>query len=121
MIARVAIALTLATGCATARSAEQYREDTHTLLYASSTRLETCYETALAANPDAAGVVKVQFVVVARTGRLVRPRIDATHTTAPRELMTCVLDAIDGLRLEPADAQEGHATFVYEFRRMPAG
>ena len=115
----IGIALVVVSACA-GRSPAKYRTDTHSLLYARSTSLEACYKNALTKNAGANGTVTVHFVVEAKTGRIVRPTIDTKRTSAPQELMFCVLEAVDGLQLQPPDANEGHATFVYEFKRPPA-
>jgi hypothetical protein len=104
--------------CGTTRSPVQYRNDTHMLLYTRSTSLDNCYYKALATDANAKGKVTLHVVVEAKTGRLIKPAIDPARSTAPSQLQLCVLAAVDGLRLDPADANEGRATFVYEFRRL---
>jgi hypothetical protein len=118
-VATLLVLITM-TACATSRSSEQYRRDTHMILYARSSNLEACYAKALENDARAQGRVTVRFVVEARTGNIVEPTIDTERTTAPQQLMFCVLEAVEGLQLDPPDANEAHATFVYEFRRPPA-
>jgi len=113
--------LVVMSACALGRTPARYRSDTHSLLYERSTSLEGCYQKALAKDASATGKVTVQFVVEAKTGRIVKPTIDIERTTAPQELLFCVLEAVDGLQLDPPDANEARATFVYEFTRPPAG
>jgi hypothetical protein len=112
---RIFMTLTVVSACATTRSPTQYREDTHSLLYTSSSQLETCYAKALAAHPNANGTIRVHFIVEARTGNVVKPTVDTERSTAPQELAFCVLEAVDGLTLSPPDSREGRATFVYAF------
>lgn len=114
------ITLLIASACTTTRSPAQYRADTHSLLYKSSTMLESCYAKALAENPNAKGTIRIHFIIEQKTGNLVKARIDTEQSTAPQELAFCVLEAVDGLRLTPPDSREGRATFVYAFGRMPA-
>lgn len=45
-----------------------------------------------------------------------RPAINQVGTTAPAPLGQCVLRAVEGLKLDPGDRMEGHATFVYDFQ-----
>jgi hypothetical protein len=115
---RIFMTLVVVSACATARSPTQYREDTHSLLYKSSTRLETCYAKALAVNPNANGTIMIHFIVEPRTGNIVKPTVDTERSTAPQELAFCVLEAVDGLTLTPPDSREGRATFVYAFGRL---
>ena len=69
------MALAVVSACGTTRSPAQYREDTHSLLYKSSTRLEACYAKALASNPNVNGTIVVHFVVEPRTGNIVKPTV----------------------------------------------
>lgn len=113
------MSLTFATAaCATTRSPAKYRQDTHTLLESRSSSLEACYEKALETEPSLEGKLTIHFVVKKRTGEILKPTLD-TSVVPPQQLALCVFDALDGLRLEPADGNDGDATFVFEFRRMP--
>ena len=106
--------------CGSLRTAEVYRADTTKLLATRSAQLQRCYNDALTADGKAAGTVTVQFVIESDSGAISKPAVDAAHSTAPAALGQCVVKAIDGLVLAPADSQEGHATFVYEFKPAPA-
>jgi hypothetical protein len=100
----------------TARGLEAYRTDTEKLLDTRSAQLKSCYDDTLKTTATAAGTVTVQFVVEKKSGVINNPMIDAARSTAPAPLGECVVKAIDGLKLDPADRNEGRATFVYEFK-----
>jgi hypothetical protein len=108
------MAMTACSG--TARGLEAYRTDTQKLLDTRSAQLQSCYDDALKANTKLAGTVTVQFVVEKKSGTIMNAVVDAPHSTAPAPLGDCVVKAIDGLTLDPADRNEGRATFVYEFK-----
>jgi hypothetical protein len=105
-----------AAACGTARSADVYRSDTERLLATHNPSVKHCYDAARATDQDAAGIVTVAFTVEHKTGAVTRAELDAKHTTAPDELGRCVLQAVQGLVLDPPDRHDGVATFVYEFR-----
>jgi hypothetical protein len=115
------VAIVVLCACATTRSPERYREDTHTLLETRSTMLEDCYQNALAADPRAAGRVTIHFVVQKGSGNVANVLIDGDASTAPAPLVRCVLRAVDGLRLRPPDSHEGRATFVYDLKPLSRG
>jgi hypothetical protein len=115
------LALALAiTGCSgTARGLEAYRTDTEHVLQTRSAQLQSCYDDVLKSDGKATGTVAVQFVVEKKTGTLGQATLDAKRTTAPPALGSCVLKAVEGLVLAPADRNDGRATFVYEFKPAP--
>ena len=105
-------------GCGgTARGLEAYRADTQTLLDTRNAQLQSCYDEALKTNDKLAGTVTVAFVIEPKTGAIEHPTVDAAKSTAPAPLGDCVIKAVQGLVLAPADRHEGRATFVYEFKR----
>jgi hypothetical protein len=107
-------------GCSpTPRGPEQYRDDTQALLETRRPALKQCYDTALKSSPTIQGKITVRFTVASETGKLVDAKVDEAASTAPESLRACVLRALDGLVLTPADGQDGHATFVWEFRVAP--
>ncbi len=109
-----------ATACSfAARAPETYRDDTQKLLDTRNAQVKSCYDDALKTDAKIAGTVPVNFVVELETGKLVKAAIDPAKTTAPPALGECVLKAVDGLKLDPPDANEGQATFVYEFKPNP--
>jgi hypothetical protein len=103
-------------GCSfTARAPEQYRDDTRALLETRQAQIKQCYDDALKQDAKLAGQVTVQFTVQSETGKIMNPKVDPAHTTAPDSLGQCVVSALDGLALAPPDARDGQATFVYQF------
>jgi hypothetical protein len=106
-------------GCAgqfAQRDEGKYREDSRALLMTKAPDIKACYEGALKANPKVAGMVVLHFKVQPETGLVVEPRLDEQKTTAPAPLGRCVLRAVDGLKLDPADSNEGLATFTWQFK-----
>ncbi|MEO8702602.1 MAG: hypothetical protein ABI867_21340 [Kofleriaceae bacterium] len=111
----------VAMGCAgTARSSDVYRRDTRAMLETRNAQLATCYDDALKVDPKIGGMVAVKFTVEKKTGMFTKPTIDPTRSNASEALVTCVLRVVDGLALQPPDAREGRATFVYELSAKPA-
>jgi len=111
------IALALVACSATARGPETYRHETQKALETRSAGVKSCYDKALETDPGINGLVAVRFIVERKTGIFTRVTIDPTKSTATETLVSCVLGAVNGLKLEPPDANEGQATFVYEFRK----
>jgi hypothetical protein len=105
-----------ALGACAVRSPEMYRDDTRKLLETRSSSLQACYDAELQVHPDAAGKVIVRFTIEDDTGKLSNPQIDDLQSTPNRTLRGCVLDALKGLVLTPADERSGDATFVWEFQ-----
>ena len=97
----------------TSRGLEAYRSDTQKLLATRDTQLKQCYDDALKADAKLGGDVTVRFVVAKKTG-LVTGATVTPATAGP--LGKCVLDAVNGLKLDPPDRNEGQATFVYAFK-----
>jgi hypothetical protein len=109
-------------GCSfMARDPEQYRDDTRALLETRNPQVKQCYDDALRQDPALAGQVAVQFTVQPETGKITNPAVVPGRTTAPEPLGQCVVQAIDGIALQPPDEREGQATFVYEFQVVPGG
>jgi hypothetical protein len=104
----------LLAGCGTARTADAYRDDTQKLLAAQQSGIEQCYQAALVKNPTVAGSVTINFTVEKGTGVVKEAAVDA-KSTAPKELGDCVVQALANMKLDPADKNEGKATFVYDF------
>jgi hypothetical protein len=103
-----------------ARDTETYKNDTRTSLEAKNSAVVGCYDTALAANPSQSGNVVVTFVVEKKTGAITNVSADPNQSTAPEALQQCVVTALEGLTLDPADRREGQATFTWTFT-APAG
>lgn len=106
----------LTLGCSFyARSPQQYRDDTAKVLDAKTAEINTCYDTVLKTTPTAAGKVTVVFSVEEKTGKIADVKSDPARTTAPQPLVDCVVNAINGLMLQPPDQRKGDATFEYDF------
>ena len=97
------------------RDADTYRRDTRDLLSTRNGMIKGCYDEQLKAGVKPSGKVVVNFIVQEETGQIINASLDAANTTAPETLSKCVLDAIGGLTLDPADQQQGIASFVWEF------
>ncbi len=110
------LGLALAACGGTARNMETYRADTQHLLATHDDQLRTCYDDALKADAKASGTVAVQVTVEKKTGAVTKAAIDAKRSTASQPLESCVLKAVEGLKLDPPDRNDGQATFVYEFK-----
>ena len=108
--------LVLGAGCSFhARSPDEYRDATQALLDTKSADIKTCYDTALKGKTDLAGTVTVHFTVEPETGKLGNISADAAKTQAPEVLTQCVVKSLDGLALNPPDANLGDGTFEYQF------
>ena len=103
-------------GCSfIARDTETYQNETRKVLESKNSAIVSCYDSALAANPAQSGNVVVTFVVEKKTGAITNVAADPNQSTAPEGLQTCVVTALEGLKLDPADQREGQATFTWTF------
>ena len=103
-----------------ARSPDEYRDATGAVLATRSAEVRACYDSAYKADPSARGTVTVQFKVEADTGKFVGAHVISGD--APDSLKQCILKSFDGAVLAPPDAQDGDATFQWEFvPPKPAG
>ena len=103
-----------------ARDPESYQKDTEALLETRSGAIKACYDETLKTDGTAQGRVTVRFKVEKETGNITDIQVDPAGTTAPETLSQCVSTALGGLVLQPPDAQDGAATFSYEFVINPA-
>jgi len=109
-------AVAVSTGCSfMMRDPESYQKDTEALLETRSGAIKACYVETLKTDGTAQGRVTVRFKVEKETGNIVDVQVDPAGTTAPETLTQCVTTALGGLVLQPPDAQDGMATFSYEF------
>jgi hypothetical protein len=99
-----------------ARDAETYKNDTRSLIETRNKAIKDCYDVALTTDPKLEGDVVVNFTVEKKTGKILNPQVDAARTKAPESLSKCIVEAIDGLTLEPVDQRDGQATFSWKFR-----
>jgi hypothetical protein len=106
----------VASGCSFyARSANDYRDATQAVLDTKTAEIRACYDTALKAKPDLAGTLTVHFVVAKSSGKFTNVTTTTAAGPAPAPLDQCVVSALSGLELRPADRRDGDATFEYEF------
>jgi hypothetical protein len=117
-LATLAIAVALP-GCVLwMRDPEFYEQELTELLEAHAEPIEGCYDRYLSEqDPDARGLVVVNFEVEKRTGILEDIEVDAAQSTVPEPLAMCVTDELANIRLEPVDSRTAHATFTWEFIR----
>ncbi len=109
------VLLSLSSACSFyARGPDEYREATREMLTQRNDQIKSCYDGVLKGNKSAAGTVVVHFTVKEETGMVTGAEVMPESTAAP-ELGQCIVNAIDGLQLEPPDEREGDATFVWEF------
>jgi hypothetical protein len=107
----VGFALAAMTGCAGAiRTSEPYRDDVQKVLETKNGDVKACYDNALKTNKALSGTVTVKFAVEMKTGVFKDIKADG-----PPELSSCVTNALNGLVLSPGDANNGDATFTYQF------
>jgi hypothetical protein len=99
-----------------ARSPEEYRTETRKVLETRSEQVKSCYDTVLKNDANAAGTVVVHFTVKEETGAITAAEV-MPESTAPAELGQCIVQALEGLTLDPPDEREGDATFVWEFNK----
>ncbi len=98
------------------RTPEQWTEDTRQMLEAQNEFIKSCYNRELKSNPKLEGNVTVKFLVENGTGRVKRVKLDDSGTTAGDPVRKCVMENIKDLRIKPPDANDGRATFVWEFK-----
>lgn len=104
-------------GCTcVARDAETYKNDTRSLLETRNKAIKDCYDVALTTDPKMQGEVVVNFTVEKKTGKIMNTAVDTARTKAPESLSKCIVEAVDGLILDPVDQRDGQATFSYKFR-----
>jgi hypothetical protein len=126
MVMRNILAITLlaglglgVVGCKFAkRGPDKYRDDTQALLDTKSGELKVCYDGVLRGDKAAAGTVTIWFLVEKDTGLIKDAKVQ--DASAPQALQDCVSNTLVGLQLDPPDADDGHATFSYEFEVAPA-
>ena len=104
-------AIITGTGCGGAvRIGDAYRDDVAKTLASKDGDVKACYDNALKTNKELSGTVTVHFGIEMKTGVF-----KDIKTDGPPELGTCVSNALNGLVLNPGDANNGDATFVYQF------
>lgn len=108
-----------ASGCSFhARDAESYRKVTREVLETRNGDIKSCYDKALQKDPKASGKVTVAFMVEKDTGAIKNVDAKSKLSDAPANLQKCIVNALEGLKIDPPDARDGKATFTW---RMKAG
>lgn len=104
-------------GCSgMARDTSTYESDTSALLDTRADALQACYDKQIGFNRQLAGKLTITFKVEKKTGKLTQLGWDKNRTSVDEGLATCVVSALEGLRLDPVDQRDGVATFTYTFR-----
>ena len=112
------LALSGLVGCSFyARSPNDYRDATREVLEKRNSDIEACYAGELKNSATESGTVVVRFEVEAKTGNLVKVKVVDKKSTASEGLKKCVVDALQGLKLDPPDQRTGQATFEWDFDR----
>jgi hypothetical protein len=101
--------IALATCACIARGPDDYRAVTRSLVDTKKDDIESCFG-------GTKGKVVINFTVEKKTGKIINVVADKERTKAPESLSKCIVDAIDGLILDPVDQRDGQATFSWKFR-----
>jgi len=117
-LALVAASSVLPSCSCVARDAERYRADTRSLVETKNAAIKKCYDVALVTNPELSGDVIVNFKLEKKTGKIIETSVDK-RSTAPESLGQCIVEAVDGLTLDPVDRREGQATMTWTFKANP--
>ena len=99
-----------------ARSPDDYRKATRTLLESKESDFKSCYENVIKQTPDAQGSVVVQFTVEQKTGKILNAA-SLPSSTAPGPLRACVVNGLSAMKLDPPDQRQGVATMTFDFGR----
>jgi outer membrane murein-binding lipoprotein Lpp len=116
MVLLALLGSTALAGCQfNARDAKAYSDETEKVLASKKDEIKKCYDAILKKDKKAAGIVAVTFTVEAETGAIKDQKVDEKKTTAPKNVAACVVDNMNGLKLDPPDKRDGIASFEYEF------
>ena len=118
----IAAALAQLSACShVARDTASYERDTSALLDTRADRVQACYASELARNPNLVlGTLTITFRVNKKSGKLSPADWDRNRTTVSEGLATCVVTALAGLELDEPDRRDGEATYSYSFRGVPS-
>ena len=106
-----------AAGCSFhARDADSYRKATRAVLETRNADIKGCYDAELKKDPKVGGKVVVKFTVKKETGEIADVKVVENKSDAPASLSQCVVNALNGLALDPPDEREGNAQFQWEFQ-----
>lgn len=110
-------ALCIASGCSFhARDADSYRKATRAVLETRSGDIKSCYDAELKKDPKVGGKVVVKFTVKKKTGEIADVKVVDKRSDAPASLSQCVVNALNGLAIDPPDERDGEAQFQWEFQ-----
>lgn len=98
-----------------ARGPNDYRKAVRSVLDRQSAQVERCYKRELETDDKTKGKVVVAFDVEPKSGAIVNAKVVEKQTTGNAALQKCVLDSLQGLKLDPPDQRKGEATFTWEF------
>lgn len=105
-------------GCSLeARTPDMYRKATRDVLETRTSDIKACYDGLLKSDKNTSGSVVISFKVAPETG--VIGNVKVSGGSAGTGLQDCVSNALSGLKIDPPDANEGIATFTYEFDVAP--
>jgi len=104
-----------------ARDAESYRKVTREVLETKNPDIKSCYDKALESDPKLEGTVVVTMTVEKDTGIIKNVKLDKKASEANKHLRLCVINALTGLKIDPPDARDGHATFTWNFEAKKPG
>ncbi|MCA9694841.1 MAG: AgmX/PglI C-terminal domain-containing protein [Myxococcales bacterium] len=102
-----------------ARGVDQYRTDTRSLVETKNSAIKACYDRELAKDANLNGDVVINFTVEKKTGVITGAAVDSEASSAPPALGDCIVQAVEGLTLDPYDQRDGIATFTWRFKANP--
>lgn len=116
-LSALVVGLSALSGCVLwMRDADYYASELEELLETQDEAIAACYDGYLEAqDPKARGRLTVSWQVEKRTGAFTQVSVVTSETTVPEPLAQCVTDQLAGMKLEPADAKTGQATYTWEF------
>ena len=97
-----------------ARGPDDYRKDARAVLEERGPKIQECYEAVLKEDKNAKGDVTLSFVIQKDTGEFTEIKVTGD---ASDELKACVEKSVQGLKLIPVDARDGHGEFTYTFEK----
>lgn len=107
----------LSVGCSfAARNPKSYSDVVEKEISTRKKEIKKCYDAILDKDEKAGGLVVVKFKVAAESGEIQDVKVDEKKTTASKEVVACLVDNMNGLKIDPPDQREGHASFEFEFK-----
>lgn len=109
LVTALVLGFALLTTACIARSADDYRKVTRSLVDTKKGDIESCFG-------GQAGKVVVDFTVEKKTGKVSNATVDEKQSTASPEVGQCIVAKVEGLTLsESADMRDGAANFTWQF------